>query len=95
MGIDIFSIQPSVVTRDLSGKSFLIYGERKSGKTTTACKFPKPILLAFEKGYNMLSGVIAQPINKWTEALDVKRQLLREEAEVVAGKKAETTFKTV
>ena len=95
MGIDIFSIQPSVVTRDLSGKSFLIYGERKSGKTTTACKFPKPILLAFEKGYNMLSGVIAQPINKWPEALDVKRQLLREEAEVVAGKKAETTFKTV
>ena len=95
MGIDIFSIQPSVVTRDLSGKSFLIYGERKSGKTTTACKFPKPILLAFEKGYNMLSGVIAQPINKWPEALDVKRQLLREEAEAVAGKKAETTFKTV
>ena len=31
MGIDIFSIKPNVVTRDLSGKSFLIYGERKSG----------------------------------------------------------------
>ena len=29
MGIDIFSIKPNVVTRDLSGKSFLIYGERK------------------------------------------------------------------
>ena len=29
--IDIFNIQPTVVTRDLSGKSFLIYGERKSG----------------------------------------------------------------
>ena len=25
--IDIFNIQPTVVTRDLSGKSFLIYGE--------------------------------------------------------------------
>ena len=31
MGIDIFSIKPNVVTRDLSGKSFFIYGERKSG----------------------------------------------------------------
>lgn len=29
--IDIFSIQPSVISRDLSGKSFLIYGTRKSG----------------------------------------------------------------
>lgn len=95
MGIDIFSIQPSVVTRDLSGKSFLIYGERKSGKTTTATKFPNPILLAFEKGYNMLSGVIAQPINKWVEALDVKRQLLRDADEVASGKKKATTFKTV
>ncbi len=31
MAIDIFSIQPNVVTRDLSGKSFFIFGERKSG----------------------------------------------------------------
>lgn len=29
--IDIFNIKPNVVTRDLSGKSFLFYGERKSG----------------------------------------------------------------
>lgn len=95
MAIDIFSISPSVVSRDLSGKSFLIFGERKSGKTTQATKFPSPILLAFEKGYNMLSGVMAQPINKWTEALEVKRQLLRDATEVAAGKKPETTFKTV
>ena len=46
MAIDIFSIKPSVVTRDLSGKSFMIYGERKCGKTNNAVKFPKPILLA-------------------------------------------------
>lgn len=31
MAIDIFNIKPNVVTRDLSGKSFFIYGERKSG----------------------------------------------------------------
>lgn len=27
MAIDIFNIKPNVVTRDLSGKSFLFYGE--------------------------------------------------------------------
>jgi hypothetical protein len=93
--IDIFSIQPSVISRDLSGKSFLIYGDKKSGKTSNAVKFPKPILLAFEKGYNMLSGVIAQPINKWSEALKVKKQLLLDVDKVDKGEKAETTFKTV
>lgn len=93
--IDIFNLQPTVVTRDLSGKSFLIYGERKSGKTSNAVKFPKPILLAFEKGYSMLSGIIAQPINTWREALEVKKQLLKDAEAVNRGDKTETVFKTV
>lgn len=95
MAIDIFSIQPSVISRDLSGKSFLIYGTRKSGKTSNAVKFPKPIVLGFEKGWNMLSGVIGQPINKWSEALTVKKQLLKDAKDVEEGKKTETAFKTV
>ena len=95
MAIDIFSIQPSVISRDLSGKSFFIYGDKKSGKTSNAVKFPKPILVAFEKGYNMLSGVMAQPINKWKEALDVKKQLLKDAKAVEDGEKEETVFKTV
>lgn len=37
----------------------------KSGKTTIATKFPRALLLAFEKGYNALPGVMAQPINSW------------------------------
>ena len=52
MGINIFNLQPTVISRDLSGKSFLIYGERKSGKTSNAVKFPKPILLASTKNAN-------------------------------------------
>lgn len=95
MAIDIFSIQPNVVTRDLRGKSFLIYGERKAGKTTAASKFPSPILIAFEKGYGMLPGVIAQPVNTWKEALEVKKQLLKDAEAVQKGEKADTTFKTV
>lgn len=103
--INIYNIKPNVVSRDLSGKSFLFYGERKSGKTTNASKFPKPIILAFEKGYGLIPGVIAQPINTWTEALEVKMQLIDEAEQVAehnrlidadqAGEKKETTFKTV
>ena len=93
--IDIFSIKPSVLSRDLSGKSFLIYGTRKSGKTSNAVKFPKPLVMGFEKGWNMLSGVYGQPINKWSEALKVKKQLLSDVTRVEKGEKPETTFKTV
>ena len=83
MAIDIFSIQPSVISRDLSGKSFFIYGDKKSGKTSNAVKFPKPILVAFEKGYNMLSGVMAQPVNKWKEALDAIKNASQESAKAI------------
>lgn len=95
MAIDIFSIKPNVITRDLKGKSFLIYGERKSGKTSNAVKFPRPILLAFEKGYSFLDGIIAQPINTWREALEVKKQLLNDAKAVANGEKDSTTFQTV
>ena len=67
MAIDLLNIQPHQVSRDLRGYSVFFYGEPKSGKTTTASKFPDSLLLAFEKGYNALAGVMAQPINSWSE----------------------------
>ncbi len=79
MAIDLLNIQPHVVSRDLKGYSVLFYGEPKSGKTTIASKFPKSLLLAFEKGYAALPGVKAQPINKWSEFRTVLRQLAKPE----------------
>ena len=73
--IDIFNIQPHQVSRNLRGYSIFFYGEPKSGKTTTAAKFEKNLLLAFEKGYNAIPGVMAQPINNWAEFRKVLRQL--------------------
>ena len=80
MAIDIFSVQPHEVSRDLKGYTVLLYGEPKSGKTTTACKFPKPLLLAFEVGYLAIPGVMAQPINKWSEFKQVLKQLREDKA---------------
>jgi hypothetical protein len=95
MEIDIFNIQPHVVSRDLSGKSFLFYGAKKSGKTSTACKFPKPLLIAAEKGYDMISGIRAQTVNKWAELLKIKKQLLKDADAVARGEKESTFYQTI
>ena len=52
----------------------------KTGKTTTAAKFPKALLLAFETGYLAIPGIMAQPINKWAEFKQVLKQLKDEKA---------------
>ena len=81
MGIDLLSLQPTVISRDLRGKYVLLYGKAKSGKTTAATQFPKSLLLAFEKGYNAIGGVIAQDITKWSDYKLVIRQLAKPEVQ--------------
>lgn len=81
MAIDLLSIQPTVISRDLKGKYILIYGKPKTGKTTLASKFPKNLLLAFEKGYNAIDNIYVQDINNWSEFKQVLRQLKRPEVQ--------------
>lgn len=73
--LDLLNITPHQVSRDMRGYSVFFYGEPKSGKTTTATKFPNHLLLAFEKGYNAIPGAMAQPINSWGEFRKVLKQL--------------------
>ena len=73
--INLLDITPHQVSRDLRGYSVFFYGDPKSGKTTIATKFPRHLLLAFEKGYNAIPGAMAQPINTWGEFRKVLRQL--------------------
>lgn len=75
MAIDIFSIEPHKVSRDLSGYITFVYGAYKTGKTTLATQMGKSLLLAFERGFNALPGVIPQPILTWGEMKQVFRQL--------------------
>ena len=80
MAIDILSITPHKVSRDLCGYTMLFYGAPKTGKTTIASQFPKSLLLAFETGYLAIPGVMAQPITKWAEFKQVLKQLDSDEA---------------
>lgn len=78
--IDIFSIKPHEVSRDLCGYTVLLYGQPKTGKTTTAAQFPQALLCAFETGYLAIPGVMAQPVNKWSEFKQILKQLDSDEA---------------
>ena len=80
--IDIFNIKPHEVSRDLCGYTILLYGAPKTGKTTTASKFPKALLLAFETGYLAIPGVMAQPVNKWSEFKQILKQLDTDKAHI-------------
>lgn len=81
MAIDLLSVTPHEVSRDLKGYTVLFFGEPKSGKTTTAAKFPKALILAFEIGYLAIPGVMAQPITKWAEFKQVLKQLKDEKVQ--------------
>lgn len=73
--INILGVQPHQVSRDMHGYSVFFYGEPKSGKTTIASRFPRHLILAFEKGYSAIPGAMALPINSWGEFKKALRQL--------------------
>jgi len=73
--ISLLDLQPHQVSRDLRGYSVMFYGAPKTGKTTVASHFPGALLCGFEKGYNALPGVFAQPINSWGDFKKVISQL--------------------
>ena len=79
MAIDLLSIQPHKVSRDLSGYITFIYGPAKCGKTTFGSKMPGHLILAFERGYNALPGVMKQDITTWGEMKQVVRELKKPE----------------
>lgn len=79
MAINLLTLQPNVVSRDLSGYITLMFGPAKIGKTTFGSKMPRPLLLAAEKGYSTIPGIIAQDITSWGEFRQVVRELKKPE----------------
>lgn len=83
MAIDLLSIQPHKVSRDLSGYITFIYGPPKVGKTTFGSKMPGHLLLAFERGYNALPGIKAVDVTTWGEMKQILRELKKPEVKEV------------
>ena len=80
MAIDIFSLQPNKISRDLRSKFILLAGAPKIGKTEFCAQSDKALILATEIGTNAQSGVRALPIQKFADFKLVLRQLEKPEA---------------
>lgn len=76
--IDIFAPQISTVSYDLAGKTILIYGSNRTGKTKQLTSLPKPCYLAFEAGINGIAGVPFFPMRKWSDYLQFVKQIANE-----------------
>ena len=83
MAINLLDIKPHKVSRDLSGYLSLIYGPAKVGKTTFGSKMPGHLILAFERGYDALPGVMIQDITSWGVFKQVVRELKKPEVKEV------------
>ena len=83
MAINLLNIQPHKVSRDLSGYITFIYGPPKIGKTTLATQMPGALLLAMEKGYSAIPGIMAQDVTTWGEMKQVYRELKKPEVQAV------------
>lgn len=79
MAMNLLGLKPHKVSKDLSGYITYIYGAPKTGKTTLATQMPNALLLAFERGYNAIPGIIAQDINTWGEMKTAYRELKKPE----------------
>lgn len=92
MAVDILSIEPTSISRDLKNKFVLIYSLPKVGKTSFAAEFPKNLMLAFEKGYNAISGIKVVDIPDWKTFKQVLKQLESDKAKEIYDS---VTFDTI
>lgn len=81
--LDLLTVEPHKVKAGVQGKMFLFYGGAKVGKTTVACQFEKPLLLAFEAGFNLIDGIKAVPITSWLDLKNYVKQLKKPEVREV------------
>lgn len=79
MALDLLQVQEHRVKSGVQGKMFLFYGGPKTGKTSTACQFSKPLLLAFEPGYNLIDGIKAVNVTSWIDMKNYAKQLKKQE----------------
>lgn len=80
MAIDILSIKPSVISKDLREKYILLAGQPKIGKTEFCSMAPDALIVAFEMGTNARPGAMVQPVEKWSDFKLILRQLEKPEA---------------
>ena len=67
MAIDLLSLEPQQISKNLRGKYMMLYGLPGVGKTSLAAQFDKVLITGFEMGTNALNNVYVQPIKTWQD----------------------------
>lgn len=75
MSYDIFNPNISSVPKGMEGKTILVYGSNRTGKTYQGAKLPKPFYLGFESGINGISGIPFLPVLTWSDFIKLANQL--------------------
>lgn len=75
--IDLMTLEPQKISKNLKGKFIMVYGLPGVGKTTLGSQFPKALILGYEQGTNALNNVYVQPIKNWTDWKQVAQQLIK------------------
>lgn len=71
---DLLNLEPSTVSRDLSGYITYVYGEGGVGKTTLA-KDMGALIIACEDGTHAMSGAYAKVMQSWSDIKTMARFL--------------------
>ena len=75
MAIDLKTIKPNKVSKDISSYVTLIFGAPKIGKSRLAAEFPKPIFFATEPTQETIPGAYIAPTLTWRDFKSAVRQL--------------------
>lgn len=78
---DLLNLEAHKISKDLSSYVSLIYGVPKIGKSTFAYRMfgKEGLLLAFERGYKALAGVMAVDITTWSDLPKLNKELKKPE----------------
>lgn len=79
MAQDLLNLQPSVINTSLSGKTILLAGQPKIGKSEWCATSPRTLIFDFENGYNAHPGVYKVSVSKWSDVKMYLQQLKRDE----------------
>lgn len=85
---NIFDIPvKTTINTSLQGKTILVCGASKTGKSTIGSHAPRPVFLSTENGTEALTGMVNIPIGSWSDFKNVVGQL--------TGPKGRENFDTV
>lgn len=77
--MDLLGLKKNTVTRGVSNKHFLFYGEPSTRKTSVAAQFPDSLILATEIGYKQIPEAVAYDIDSWATFLEAVKELKKPE----------------